>query len=54
MVPECSQQEGRTLSLPAEGVRTAGVISMLSHMLEGTWHGGCGNTEDKVASRTLA
>lgn len=49
MVPECSQQEGRTLSLPAEGV-----ISMLSHMLEGTWHGGCGNTEDKVASRTLA
>lgn len=50
MAPECSQQEGRTLSLPAEGVRTAGVISML----EGTWHGGCGNTEDKVASRTLA
>lgn len=53
MVPEGSQQEGKTLSLLAERVRTARDVSMPSLVLMGTCHGGCGDAEAKVASRTL-
>lgn len=54
VVPEGSQQEGKTLNLLAEGVGTAGDVSMPSHGLKGICHGGRGDTEGKVASRTLA
>lgn len=54
VVPEGSQQESKTLNLLAEGVGTARDVSIPSHVLKGICHGGCGDTEGKVASRTLA
>lgn len=54
VVPEGSQQEGKTLNLLAEGVGIDGNVSMPSHTLKGICHRGHGDTGGKVASRTLA